>query len=121
MVQVLKGVPPPAELGVLLERPIEVWVSAILACLTLSPSRMTSAGPVSAKLPCGNWEAPYLQGCLLCVSLAFPTCPDRATYLTFSAWESLISLRLSSPDPFKSSCHTHHRRILWGWDTSSWS
>ena len=45
-------------------------------------------------------------------SPAYPTCPDRATHLTFSARESSISLQLSSPDPFSSSCHTHHRRIL---------
>ncbi len=59
---------------------------------------MTSAGLASAGLPYGNWAVPSLQGYLLYAFLACPTCPDRATRLTSSAWESLISLQLSSPD-----------------------
>ncbi len=45
MIQILEGVPPPAELGVLLERPIEVGVSAVLACLTLHGHELSMHGP----------------------------------------------------------------------------
>ncbi len=82
---------------------------------------MTWVGLASEGLPCGSWAAPCLPGYLLCASPACPTCPDHAIHLTSSAWESWISLQLSSPDPSSSSCHTHLRRIPWGWDTSSWS
>ncbi len=45
MVEVLKGVPPPAELRVLLERPVEVRVPAILARLTLQSHHLGMHGP----------------------------------------------------------------------------
>jgi hypothetical protein len=45
VVQILKGVPPPVEFGVLLKRPIEVWVPAILACLTLQGHELGMHGP----------------------------------------------------------------------------
>ncbi len=35
MVEVLEGMPPPAELGVFLERPVKVRIPAVLACLSL--------------------------------------------------------------------------------------
>ncbi len=45
MVEVLEGVPSPAELGVLLERPVEVWIPAVLATLTLQGHQLGVHGP----------------------------------------------------------------------------
>ena len=45
MVEVLEGMPPPAELGVFLERPVKVWIPAVLACLTLQGHQLRVHGP----------------------------------------------------------------------------
>jgi hypothetical protein len=51
VVQVLEGVPPPAELGVLLEHPVKVGVSAVLARLTLHCHELGMHGPQDVAVP----------------------------------------------------------------------
>ncbi len=45
VVEVLEGVPPPAELGVFLERPVKVRIPAVLACLALQGHQLSVHGP----------------------------------------------------------------------------
>ncbi len=45
MVGVLEGVPPSTELGVVFQRPVKVWVPAVLAGLPLHRHQLGMHGP----------------------------------------------------------------------------